>query len=206
MATYGEVKTDFLALLNRRDITTAQTTIFLQNAIRRIQRTLRCPIQEAQTVVTMDATGVISIPDDYLQLIDLVNSDGTPLRRVSLSEAYSRATVTGSVPEVFARQRFEWIVGPVPAQGDTVTVDYYAEFADTTADADESTLTLLAPDLMMYCALGFAARQFNDKRLPIFEETYNALFQEVQSQADNDELTAGAVVGNAYTIPTDEEY
>jgi hypothetical protein len=206
MATYGEVKTDFLALLNRRDITTAQTTIFLQNAIRRIQRTLRTPMQEEQQVVTMDTTGFISIPTDYLQLIQLVNSDGKQLKRVSLSEAYRRATLTGSVPEVYARHRNQWVLGPTPAEGDTVAVDYYAEFAETTADADESTLSLVAPDLLMYGALGFAARQFNDKRLPVFEETYNALFAEIQAQGDNDELTGGAVVDNAYTIPTDEEY
>lgn len=194
MATYGEVKADFLSLLNRRDITTGETTAFLQNAIARIQRNLRIPAMEAGVDLEIDAdysTGV-SIPTDYLQLIRIVNSQGKELDRADMSTVKSLALASG-VPTVYARQGAYWVLGPAPTEGETLRIDYYAQFAAVSEAADENTLTIIAPDLIMYGALSFAGERFNDKRQPAWEQRYQTSFVELQDQGDRDELLNSVV-------------
>jgi hypothetical protein len=205
MATYGEVKADFLALLNRRIITTAQTTTFLQNAIRRIQRNLRIPAMEQSVTITIDSTDAdgVLIPSDYLELIRIQNSDGEDLDLRDLRMVKAVAD-DGGVPRIYARQTNKWVFGPTPAEDDTLRADYYAEFAEVSADDDENLLTITAPDLMMYCALIYAAQYFNDNRLPAFLETYNGLMSEIEDQSKRDELSAGAMVSPAYSFPSDD--
>lgn len=203
MATYGEVKTEFTSLLNRRDITAAQTTTFVQNALRRAQRNLRVPAMEQAVEVEIgDDYAGLPLPSDYLQLIRLVNSDGEELERVDLTTANARAETTG-VPKVFCRQGSKWVLGPTPLEDDTVRIDYFGQFEDLEEDADENWLTEIAPDLLVYGALSFAGKHFNDRRRQEWEQMYRDIFLELQDQGDRDELI-NAVVMPAYALPIDE--
>jgi hypothetical protein len=207
MATYGEVKADFIALFNRRDMTAAQAETFLQNSIRRIQRIMRVPGQETSVTITIDAldeNGVL-IPSDFLEMIRIENSDGDALDLRDLRVVKQYAETSGK-PVVYARQVNKWVFGPAPEADDTLRVDYYKEFGEVEEDSDENLLTVFAPDLLMYSALIYGGRHFRDKRLPDFENTFKMLMDEIEDMSKRDELAGGAVVSHAYSFPADQCY
>jgi hypothetical protein len=58
-----------------------------------------------------------------------------------------------------------------------------------TADSDENALATIAPDLISYAALTYAADFYLDERSATFEGKYQAFLNEIQTQADDQELT-----------------
>lgn len=205
MSTYGDVKTEFKALLNRRDATPTQITTFLQNSIRRIQRNLRVPAMERGMNVTVEeGFTAISIPSDYLEIIRITNSAGTELDRRDISTVMAVGAQGPGRPRIYTRRGPTLLLAPPPAEGDTVRIDYYAELTPLEADEDENLLTLVASDLIVYGALTYACRHFHDKRLADFEAIYAELFASLTDQADRDELAGGAVVSAAHFYPSDD--
>ena len=93
MATYLELQTDVINLINRSDCTTALAKTFLQQAQRKIQRNLRIQSMEKSYQITAgtsgssiyDATnGKIVIPGDFLELV-YIYTDNDLLQRVPLN-------------------------------------------------------------------------------------------------------------------------
>jgi hypothetical protein len=192
---YGELKTHFQALLNRRDLTTTLRETFLQMGISRIQRELRAPLMEKATLVTIgeDYDG-LEIPSDYIALVALtVVDEETKLRRVDLQVA-QREAVNIDTPQVFARQAGKWILGPTPIEDTVIRIDYFGEVGALEEDDDENVLTIIAPDLVSYAALVYAAEYFLDRRLEAFENRYNIMLNAIQSQSDFDELSHAAIM------------
>lgn len=206
MPTYGEVKTEFSALLNRRDATSTQITTFLQNSIRRIQRTLRVPAMEKSAAITItDAYVGLAIPSDYLELIRITDPDGIELDRRDFTTVMAHAATSGAgYSRMFARRGVYWLLGPTPAEDEVYRVDYFAEADEVADDEDENTFTLIAPDLIIYGALSYACRHFNDKRFAEFNATYNNIHDEITMQADRDDLSGGSRVSPAYPFPYEE--
>lgn len=193
---YGELKTHFQSILNRRDLTTSLRTTFLSMAISRIQRELRAPLMEKAVEVTIgDEYDGLDIPSDYIGLIALTidDSETVKLQRVDLSEALNASERIGT-PKVFARQGGKWILGPTPTEDLVIRIDYWAELEALVDDTDENTLTIVAPDLITYAALVYAAEYFLDRRLEAFENRYQTMLNAVQSQADFDELSQGVML------------
>jgi hypothetical protein len=187
---YGELKTHFQSILNRRDLTTSLRETFLQLSIARIQRELRAPLMEKSVEVTIsgDYDG-LEIPSDYIALVDItVVDEEIKLQRVDL-EVAQREAVNISYPRVFARQGGKWVLGPTPIEDTVIRIDYFSELEALVDDTDENTLTIVAPDLITYGALVFAAEYFLDRRLEAFENRYQATINAIQSQADFDELS-----------------
>jgi hypothetical protein len=187
---YGELKTHFQSILNRRDLTTSLKETFLQLAISRIQRELRAPLMEKAVEVTIssDYDG-LEIPSDYIALVALtVVDEEIKLQRVDLEVAQLEA-LSQTHPRVFARQGGKWILGPTPTEDTVIRIDYFAELGALEDDTDENTLTIVAPDLITYGALTYAAEYFLDRRLEAFENRYQATLTAIQGQADYDELS-----------------
>jgi len=198
---YGEMKARFLGLLNNRQCTPSLTASFIDSGIARCQRKLRCPAMEKGLVVTIGTPySGLWIPGDYLELIRIENSYGKKLTRKSLD--YVKCMNGVDVPQFFARQVNKWVLGPTPAQDDTVRIDYYAEFGGLSAEGDENLLSIIAPDLPIYAALSFAADYFIDDRAPLFEARFAQILGELNDQADNDDL-ADANVEQAFGYPDD---
>lgn len=208
--TLGEIKADFTALLNRRDNTTALTTSFINNALLRVQRTLRIPAMEKSiraTIGTLYSDG-LDVPGDLLQFIALTDetdpSNVFELSRVSLAEALSilNTNATGTA-RVFARRGSKFIIAPAPNQGSVLRIDYYATFRAISADADTNVLTDVAPDVLVYGALSYAAAYFLDKRQADFEARFKQIMEDLDIQALRDELTGNAQVSPASSYPSD---
>jgi hypothetical protein len=188
---YGELRTHFTAVLNRRDLTATLRDTFLQMGIARIQRELRAPFMEKSVLVTIgsDYDG-IEIPSDYIALVALTVVDQeSKLQRVDLNVAELEASKGINIPRVFARQGGKWILGPIPAEDEVIRIDYYGEVGALEEDEDENTLTIIAWDLIVYAALVLAAEYFLDRRLEAFEARYQTTLATVQAQADFDEIS-----------------
>src|SRR4051812_1524522 len=126
--TKGEVKTQFLALLNNNVVrnNTSLVETFITQAILRIQRELRAPIMEKMIEYTIPSDYTkLAIPSDLLELISLMadtDNDGVfdyQLQRVDTGRVAtaSQYSDSGSPPRIFSRQGGNWIIGPKPSAG-----------------------------------------------------------------------------------------
>jgi hypothetical protein len=211
--TLADLTTQFVALFNNNLLrgSTALQTTFINQAILRIQRELRCPMQESQIVYAVPSAYVpmtgLAIPNDFLELIDLfagVDQEVT-LQRVKIGHAKELAAfVSGGCTKKFARQGGNWILGPAPLLNDTITIYYYASFPALVLPTDTNVLLQVAWDAPLYAALSAASDYFTDTRGPAFEKQYAAILQNLQNMADGDELTADAAVGPVYAWPNDQ--
>ncbi len=212
MTTYGDIRTEFKAILNRRDCTDALADGFLQSALSRAQRVIRVPSMEQGSVVTINDTtyfdnGYLTIPSDYVKLRALTWTGGDGTERVltkrSLDEVLWQVTngVQGSCC-YFARRGVGWVLGPPPLDSETVRIDYWSEFAEMSDPADETIIADVAKDLLLYGGLSYACDKWNDKRGDRFEARFTQVLSDLQEHADTDELTE-ASVAPAFLYPED---
>lgn len=196
------MKTQFQGLLKRRDCTDDLVETFMQQGVARSQRKLRVPAMEKSILLTISDYDGISIPSDLLELKD-ISANYTTLRRADLNQVLKGERYPGE-PQWFARQGSKWRLSPYPDPDTEVRIDYWAESDALVADDDENTISIIAPDLIIYAALAYAAQYFVDKRAGTFNDTFKSIEEELQSQADADELSGGASVTPAYSFPDDE--
>lgn len=186
---YGDIKTHFKNLLNRNDITDALQETFIDQGIQRIQRSLRVPLMEKQRSYTISSqTAEVTLPSDFIEIMDIYH-ETTALQRVPLSTMldYKTNTRTGT-PEYFCREQNDILLFPEPTTG-SLKLNYYGEFSDMSADADENNLAAVAPDLIIYAALTYASDYYIDERGDIFESKYIQFLTEMQEQANDQELS-----------------
>ena len=200
------IRTQLLGLLNRNDCSNAQADIFIEQALARIQRTLRVPAMEAQESITTNSTNgdTIVLPNDFLSIKYLYSTtqDGTLMmeyRDVATFMAIPSAT---GQPRWYTRIRGEIKMKPYPQVGTPIDMVYYNEIPDLVNDTDENFLTIIAPDLLVYGGLTFAADFFVDDRKQAFEERFGAIYSEVEEQSrlvDMDQTTLS--IAPAYYYP-----
>lgn len=201
--TKAEMRTQFLAILNRSDCTNALADTFIEQGVQRSQRLLSLITQERVDTVTVGAvfTG-IDIPADFIKPIAIYRDD-YKLRRVSLAQYLETPTGSGD-PLIWTRDQAQFLLKPTPSEGDVLSVLYYGEFETFTTDATETTLSAIAPQLFYYGGLVYAGDYFLDDRKSLWEDTYMKTIAELQSQSDDEELAGGAVVEPAYIYPSQE--
>jgi hypothetical protein len=194
--SYGTVKTQFQALLNRRDITPSLVTTFIGYGIQRIQRTLRVPSMERVVELTTDGTSELSMPTDLLEIISLhVNDDTngrTKLIKTDLQTILTHAAYQGQ-PKYYHREGSTIYMGPFPADAQPVFIHYFADFSGLTEDDDENWLTEVAPTLVVYAALTYAASYFLDDRREMFEAEYLNISREFKEMAQDDETVNASI-------------
>lgn len=200
---YGQTKAQFSAVLNRRDITSSLTDTFVKQSIQRAQRLLRVPAMEKSAVISVSAGDEgVNVPGDLLQFINVFwspsNGDWKKLKNYDIGDVYALRKEVGG-PEYFARQDANLVVSPRPDADGFIRVDYYADFSNLSNDTDSNWLTEIAPDIVIYGALSYAADYFLDNRRDLFEQRFINSIDELMTQAQLDELTAAATMSPAYT-------
>ena len=192
----GELRTHFLALLNRSDCTDALADTFIDQAIGRIRRTLRIPSMERQQTYAVSSAGglqSIVLPSDLLETMDLYY-DGDALVRLPLHEmlANQKTGELGS-PRFFTREQGTFRIFPMPTTG-TIYLNYYAELSNLVEDTDSNSFSVVASDALIYTALGYASDYFLDERGPLFDSKASVFLAEVQDQSDTEEQSGGTQV------------
>ncbi len=185
----GQLRTHFLNLLNRTDCSNTLADTFLEQAISRAQRTLRIPsMEKTATFNISSSTSAITIPNDFLEIIDFYHGN-TNISRVPLAKMVEiRSGSEQGIPKYFSRQDTEFLLYPYPASG-SVIVNYYASFPALVADSDINDLTLVASDLVTYGALSYAADHFLDERKASFESGYQTFMAELSSQSNSADIS-----------------
>ena len=207
--TYGEIRTNFLSILNNTSCTDAMADAFIEQGMARSQRLLKLPTQEAIDEVSVtDGFEGIDLPNDLVRIInvyiyDIEGLNNGALDRISLT-SYLEKAITTSTPKWYTRHRGQLLLNPTPLAGSTVKLLYYSEFNTFTDDDDETSLSMIAPDLFIYGGLIYAADRYLDERLPRFEDRYQQIVSELQNQADEDELSGAAVVRETYQFPYED--
>lgn len=197
------IRNQIKGLLNRNDVTNAQIDVFIDQAVARIQRQLRVPAMEKAEVYITNAIGgnLLALPSDFLQLKHLYTSKGV-IAYADLGTFIKTQDAPGSVPTIYTRVQDFLQVKPTPPEDFEITMVYYGEIPDLVNDTDSSWLTELAPDLLVYGALTFAADFFVDDRKAAFEEIAQRIFGEIQTQAIEMEFAQeGMAVQSAFNSP-----
>lgn len=192
----GQIRAHFKALLNRSDCADALADTFIDQAISRIQRTLRIPSMEKQQSYSITSGAQISqvvIPANLLEIIDLQYA-GVSLLRLPLHDmaAAQQAGSRGS-PVYFSREREVIKLSPQPSSG-TIFLNYYGEFDELTDDTSTNVITNIASDLLIYTALSYAADYFIDERGQLFDTKSGQFLREIQEQANAAETSGMAQV------------
>lgn len=185
---YGEIRTQFKAILNRRDCSNALADTFLNQSLQRCTRELRTPAQEAQYSMTVtDGFDGFPVPSDIIQAIAMMaTTSGGQQRKLTpytLSRFLELDSYGAGQPQYYTRIGNKYQFRPPPAVDTELTLYYYGEFEAFSGDNDETTLSLIAPDLLIYGALSYAADYFMDDRAQPFEARYMQIAQALQDQA-----------------------
>lgn len=197
------IRTQLLALLNRNDCTNAIADTFIEQGVARIQRTLRVPAMEKQSLVTVNTVtpGSIVLPDDFLNIKYFYTDWG--MMEYKDFATFMQIPQSVGYPQYYTRVQGELKMKPTPPEGTVITMIYYGEIPDLVSDTDTNFLSIIAPDLLIYAALTFAADFFVDERKQIFEDRFGAIYGEVEEQArlvDMDQTTMS--IAPAYYYPS----
>lgn len=201
---YGAVKAQFQAVLNRRDITPTLTENFIKQSIQRAQRVLRVPAMEKSVEINVLANEeMVDIPGDLLAFISVMWQDSAgiwhKLSRRDIGYVYANRAFVGNAA-YYARQDGDLVLAPQPISAGKVRIDYFADFSNLAADSDTNWLTEIAPDVIIYGALSFAADYFLDNRRDSFEQRFVGGVDELLTQMQIDELSSGAAISPAYSM------
>lgn len=197
----AQIRTQLRALLNRNDCTNDQADAFIEQAVSRIQRTLRIPPMEKQEVITTneDSPTLIVLPEDYLSIKHLYTEEEMlEYRDVA---TFIKLDLGAGIPKYYTRIQGGIQLKPTPPVGTVVNLIYYGEIPDLVNDSDENFLSIIAPDLLVYGALTYAADFFVDDRRQMFEERYSAVYNEVEEQSRLTEMEqATLAIQPAYPV------
>lgn len=199
----GQIRSHFLALLNRNDCSTDLANTFIDQGLARIQRTLRVPAMEKVQTYTVGAAApeTLILPADFLQVKYLYVGD-TLLEYVDLGRFFRYSSAVGD-PLVYTRVQGTLKVRLTPVEGTEVVLVYYGELEDFAEDNDETFISVAAPDLLMNAAMTFACDYFVDDRKQSFEGKYAEIMAELNEQAYLTEMESS---GMAIAAPTGAEY
>jgi hypothetical protein len=201
------IRDQVIALLNRNDITNAIADTFIDQAVARIQRTLRIPPMEKSLVYTTTAENpsTLILPNDFLELKHLY-IDTTVAKYVlqykDLDGFLRYPELSGSAPQYYTRIQGGFKIKPTPPTDSVVYMVYYGEIDDLIEDTDTNFLSEIAPDLLVYGALTYAADFYVDERKVAFEEVFGRIYSEIVEQNLQMEMSQqGIAVAPAYTFP-----
>lgn len=192
MQTKADIRKQFKDTLGRNDVSDDLANTFIDQAISRIQRTLRVPPMEriAPYTVTFDQPSVI-LPDDFLSPRFFYAGE-IELTYLPIGRFLAMGQEFG-YPRHYTRVGAELKLFPLPLDGTELNLVYYGEIPDLIEDTDTNFLCAIAPDFLVYGALCFAADHFVDDRKAAFEDGFTRIYNELQEQALLVELEQGGM-------------
>ncbi len=186
---HAELRSLFAGILNRSDCTETQVDMFLGLGLSRVERKLRTQLQtKMQSLVVSGVFEPVEVPADYLAMRSL-KVGGNSLIRASEFSFEGECS-----PPRFIIQNQTFDIRPTPAEGDLISLSYYAAFDRTEDENGETRYSLSIPDVVVYAALVYASDFFVDDRMPTFEARFQLLLQEVQEMSDAEEMSGGLIM------------
>jgi hypothetical protein len=200
ITTYAELQTAVKNWLHRsgvlaQDDVTSIIPDLITIAEKRIFREVRVRVMES-TLSSTIANGVIAVPADYLDLkFAYINATPTSaLQRAPASQVYSTYPTRSAQgkPTMIAREGSNFIFGPYPDSGYTVSGIYYAKPTGIATSAN--TLFTDNPDLYLFAALCEAAPYIqDDPRVQLWEAKYASIKQQMAFEDESEYGSGGGL-------------
>ncbi len=189
------LRTNFKRALIRTDVTDAQVDVYLALAQSRAERILRVPANEKMVTYTIASVYAHpTVPSDLLK-VKALSYNNVVIKKVALKDIIRMASDDGSVlpgtVQFYAREGNKFRLYPIPAENAVIDLVYWGEFEDMTADTDENTLAAIAPDVLIYGGLVYAATDYADERKGAFNEEFQLHMGEVMDLGQDDEFGDG---------------
>lgn len=197
------IRNQIKALIARNDTTDEIIDTFIDQAIARIQRTLRVPPMEKMQITTTTNTDpqIVVLPNDFLKLKHLYISNA-PIEYADVGTFLKTQDAPGNTPKIYTRIQGSYLLKPTPPAGLVINMVYYGEIPDLVNDTDTNFVTEIAPDLLVYTALSFAADYYIDDRRDNFEEIAQRAYGELMDQSTDMEFSQeGLSVNNSFNSP-----
>ena len=196
ITTHTELKTAVKNWLNRGTELDSYLDDLVLFGEKRIYRKLRVRAMETALSVTI-SSGVAAIPSDYVELKYAYLST-TPVTKLNMKEAgwiieaYPTRSADG-LPKFFAQDGSNFIFGPYPDSGYTLSGTYYKRL-DPLASTTNAIFTT-HPDLYLFAALAESAifLKASDQRLAVWEARFNDVLGQVQGEYNKGRLSGGAL-------------
>ncbi|MEM6746761.1 MAG: hypothetical protein AAF608_05005 [Pseudomonadota bacterium] len=190
--TYGELRAEALELLNRDDCTTTLMDQFLMDGINRIHRKLRIPSMEQVIDLTANAAGNVSVPQNFLEIIDIEDDANSEFIYLPPDEFRKKRRLvsipfTGQV--YYTRRAREFQFYPAYTEGDAIRLYCYTDPPEINSDDDTIPLLIFAPEFAKYAALIDAAVYFEDDRQANFAAVFTAMKEEIEEQQEDQETS-----------------
>jgi len=202
---YGELKTALRELINRKDITDTLAARFINQGQETLERWPQVdPLKMAprpkfleRLHSTTATNGVIQLPADYLEAMELYSDQGE-LDKVE-TRTFLKLPVTQGRPTAYLRVGNELRVRPLPAEDETFHLSYYGREPTLRYDGDANAWTEQAPLALIYQAAELAADHFEDERLARFAAKATELLLALQDDALAEAFSGAMSLQPAYT-------
>ncbi len=205
LANYGNLKDEVGAWLGRTDLVSTKVPDFITMATARLNRMLRCrEMLSAETSVTADSNGRITIPADFVQLDYLrgTSQGDKPLANNSIFGGFDKYPpgYQSSKPYAFSITGATIQLFP-PVANAALVMRYYQAIPAFTNDASTNWVLTKHPDLYLYAAILAGRGHVNSDAsdLATVKAAYDEAIAELNADAINQEWAAGNV--NASTQP-----
>lgn len=193
---YGDLKARILAILGR-----APDNLCYQLVTGEINRELRLQVMQTETTRTESAE--ISLPDDFLEVIEIYRDTDprTVLRPTSLQALQAGFQPSGT-PSTYAIMDGSMYLSPAPDGSETIRLRYIAEVADFEDDDDENEVLTKYPDIYVYGVLSQHAHLIGDDRAAIWGPLYTQAKQSATTNDARQQFANGPLkVRPAYATP-----
>jgi len=196
---YAALKAQLRSLINRSDMTDELAANFVRLAQVRLERLLRTSfMQRFVTFNPPTSNGVVRLPVDYLELMNLFHDDGE-LERVDMGRYLKRQAITG-VPTVFVQTGHELRMRPFPSTDSTMYLQYYGCEPVLKDDLDRNQWSEAAADALIYGAAAMAADHFEDERQDRFESRFTNAVTELRDQQIQEDFSGPMSIQPTYTL------
>jgi hypothetical protein len=197
---YGETKAYLTQLINRKDVSDALASQFLEQSQTRIERRIRCTGMEQFVEFTLDTDRFI-VPTDLLETIDLY-SGSKELQRVDMAQ-YLKVMEGIGEPSVFLQTGHSILLRPQPGSGVPMFLRYYSAMPKLQVNSDDNLWSITAVDALVYGAASLAGDFYEDERLQRFEQKFETAISELQDQALREDFAGPMQIAPAYNYDED---
>lgn len=192
--TYSEFRTEFIAEVNRRDLTTTLAGVFIRDGIARLNEDLRIREMETSVSSVVHASGgyrTITVPSDYLATVRVVADDMPDELSVVPYGTLLRYDAQVGYPIVYARRTTSFHIRPYASA--SATLDYYAQVGALSADSDTNVVLAACPHILRLASKVFAAEYYKMDTLGTWEGHYQAVLATINQRAIDADWSGGTM-------------
>lgn len=199
LSTYDELQASIADWVNREDLTDVIPD-FISLCEARLRRALRARRMRVRSTITLDTTGVYTLPVGVKEVVSLYLNETdmkgvigfTTAERVNLMRAQWGPT---GVPQLVALVDRDLLFGPVPDREYTAEIVWDLELTALSDSATSNWMLTYYPDVYLYGSLVHSAPYLkDDERIATWQSLFDKALSELELDRDAAEFGANTPV------------